>query len=150
MASRPSSNLVILLSIHPEYAQAILRRKKLVEFRKYRFSSQVKHAIIYETRPVMKITGFFEITAVDEGTPLQVWQKYGAIGSTDRDGFFSYYGSHKNAVAISIGHVTKLVEPIALSELDFNARPPQSFQYLPDGCLEKLKAAALNIRASIY
>ncbi len=138
MDSRSADGSVILLSIHPRYVEAILDGRKRVEFRKSAFQRSVSRVVIYATRPVMKIVGYFEVKEVERASPENVWQRYGEVGSTDEEFFFAYYGSRQSAVAISIGDVTELDRPISLPEIDENMRPPQSFTYLPAGCWDRI------------
>ena len=138
MDSGPVDGSVVLMSIHPEYVQAILEGRKRVEFRKAAFQRTVRCAVIYATKPIMKIVGFFEVTEVERASPENVWERYGELGSTDEQFFFDYYGSRDCAVAISIGEVTELDRPLSLPEVYEGMRPPQSFRYLPDGCWDRI------------
>ena len=138
MDSGSAHSSVVLLSMHPRYVQAILDGHKRVEFRKAAFRRNVQLAVMYATSPVMKIVGFFEVTKIDKGSPQTVWRRYGKLGSTDEAFFFSYYGSRKSAIAISIGEVTKLERPLSLSEFHESVRPPQSFRYLSRADIKRL------------
>lgn len=88
----------------------------------------------------MKIVGFFEVKAVEKASPDHVWSKYGSVGSTDREFFFGYYQFSESAIAISIGDVIRLDQPLSLPDLDGSIRPPQSFCYLSSHCLQRLRA----------
>ena len=50
-----------LLSIKPEFAEAIFNGKKRFEYRKVIFKEKVKYIQVYVTKPVGKIIGEFEI-----------------------------------------------------------------------------------------
>ena len=129
---------VVLMSIRPEFVAAILDGRKRVEFRKSAFRRNVRHVVIYATKPVMRIVGFFEVGAIDKGTPQIVWERHGQLGNTDEAFFFSYFGCRDLAVAISIGQVTHLDRPLSLPEVDSDMRPPQSFRYLPAQCWHRI------------
>jgi predicted transcriptional regulator len=52
------------MSIHPQYADAILRGDKTVEFRKRGFSHPVSHVLIYATAPRKLVLGYFVVDAM--------------------------------------------------------------------------------------
>lgn len=124
---------VVLMSIHPCFAWAILRGEKTVEFRKRPLADDVTHVVIYATAPIRKVIGHFSIERQDLMEPEQLWTKYNKVGSIDRDSFFEYYEGRQDAVAIRVGEVRPLTTPLSLQE-DLQVRcAPQSFQYLdPD------------------
>jgi len=50
-----------ILSIKPQYANAILKKEKTVEFRKKVFKNEVDRVYIYSSSPVKRIVGYFTI-----------------------------------------------------------------------------------------
>ena len=81
----------ILLSIKPEYASAIAKGIKKVEFRKRIFSETVERAFVYSSSPVKKIIGSFLVSHIEKGIPDYIWEKYSKCGSISRDKFFDYF-----------------------------------------------------------
>ena len=52
---------VVLLSIHPEFADRIFDGSKTIELRRISLPPELKHVVVYSTAPVMKIVGYFDV-----------------------------------------------------------------------------------------
>ena len=122
---------VVLMSIHPVYAQKILNGSKTIEFRKTAFQKKVKYIILYATAPQKQIVGYFEVVRLESNTPKQIWKKYSTKGGIEQELFNKYFGSSKKAIAIIIGKVVKLRRPLKLETI-CTTNPPQNFYYLND------------------
>ena len=138
MARRPP-NAVALMSMHPRFAQLIIRGEKRVEFRKTRFQRPVDQVIVYATNPVKAVVGFFEVKGVIYDDVHNLWREYGAEGQIDWVGFSRYYADRMRGVAIQIGKVTPLNQPALLPEIGENLMAPQSFTYLTGQALSRFK-----------
>lgn len=121
---------VALLSIKPEYAEAIFAGRKTVEFRRSRLAPDVDLAIVYATQPTGRIIGWFRITGITESTPDGLWRRFRRNSGIRRGDYFSYFEGAARAYAIEIADATAVVEPIELDSLSAGLRAPQSFQYL--------------------
>jgi len=128
--AEPTTSRVALLSIHPQYAEAIMRGEKRVEFRKSALRDDVRQALVYATSPVQRIVGVFSITGVDRATPKELWSRYGSVGCITSDDFDAYYNAWTHGAAIVIGEAWRLDSPMALSALAGDIRAPQSYRYL--------------------
>lgn len=129
MASNTSKRIA-LLSIQPQYAHLIIEGQKKVEFRKVRFRNKLLHVVMYTSKPVQKILGYFDVSYVDEDSPKELWARYNAVGGVLKKEFDAYYASSSRGVAIGIGKVRTLRNPISLRTLGKLLTPPQSFTYL--------------------
>ena len=129
---------VVLLPIKPRYARPILGGLKRVEFRKKRFSRRPSHVVVYASSPVKKVVGFFEVSDLESAPIQDLWQRYGSRGGIQAADFFEYYGSGLEGVAISVGRVTALEEPMELTALGLGERPPQNYAYVGPEVLERL------------
>ena len=138
MASK-STERIALLSIHPRFAQLIMNGKKRAEFRKRNFRENVSHVVVYATSPVRKILGYFEVSYIDEDLPKRLWDRYRKVGGIQRREFQEYYASTACGVAIGIGQICPLAEPIPLSNLDDSISVPQNFAYISSEAFEKLQ-----------
>jgi predicted transcriptional regulator len=118
------------MSIHPQYADAILAGTKRVEFRKRRLAPDVSTVVVYATRPVGRIVGAFEVCGHDVAPPDELWGRHSSHAGISAAGFRAYYAQTPSAVGILIGGVQRLPEPRELTELPGLSRPPQSFSYL--------------------
>ena len=78
-----SDRNVILMSIHPKFAQLILSGKKKVEFRKTRFNHQISHVVIYATSPIKKVVGYFEVQNIKVAPPKDLWESYSEVSGIE-------------------------------------------------------------------
>lgn len=149
---------VVLLSLRPEFAAAILSGHKRYEFRRTIFRRRgVTAALLYSNSSERRVVGAFEIGRVYEATPERLWEKYRHVAGIDESAFFAYFEGVNRGYAIGISRVhrfTPPVDPYAALE-DFVA--PQSFYYLtlaqasallpPGRCLADIDAGARKQRS---
>lgn len=129
---------VALMSIHPEYAEKILRGDKTVEFRKKTLRRNVSHVLIYATSPWQMIVGLFEIRCIDEATPEELWIRYASQGGIAERAYRSYFASSDRGCAIQVGHVFRLERPTPLSDIGPALPVPQSYYYVRAETLDAL------------
>lgn len=132
---------VALLSLHPEWAQAILEGRKTVEFRRTAPAKTISHVVIYATKPVGHVVGYFTVVSVTEGSPTSLWKRFGRHGAISRRRFRAYFRARSTGFAIEVGNVVRLEEPVALDDIG-GMRPPQNFCYLPTSTFNLSFAAA--------
>ncbi|MBN9619395.1 MAG: ASCH domain-containing protein, partial [Actinobacteria bacterium] len=94
----PAVGRVALMSIHPEYADAILAGTKKVEFRKRPIADDVTHVIVYATAPVSAIVGAFTVENQATAAPSNLWRRFAKVGGITRHGFFSYFADRTQAI----------------------------------------------------
>jgi predicted transcriptional regulator len=121
-----------ILSIKPQYADAILSGLKKVEFRKFAFKKDVEKVFIYSTSPVKKITGYFTFNKIVESSPQSLWEEFGKIGFIGKQEFFKYFENRNTGFSICIVSTYKFSESIDPYEEFKNFIPPQSFCYADD------------------
>ena len=130
MDSKPGKR-VVLLAIRPRFAESIFNGEKKVEFRKIRFRQRISHMVLYATKPIQKIVGYFYVRHVAENTPQYLWAHYRSVAGLNYEEFRDYYTSSSKGIAIEIGNTWKFRKPVPLSKLDNSFVIPQSFAYLP-------------------
>lgn len=126
-----TSRRLALLSIHPEYANAILDGRKRVEFRRGRLADDIEIVLVYATKPVGEIVGFFEVEAVVEDAPHLLWRRFRECAGIDASAYKAYFSNAKKGFGISIRQAVRLDRPKSLRSIDENLVAPQSFRYLP-------------------
>lgn len=126
----PYQHKYVLLSIKPEYATAISKGFKKVEFRKRVFADTVKQAFVYSSFPQKRIIGSFQIQHIEKGTPSEIWEKYSKIGCLSKQKFDSYYLGHEIAYGIEIPSFVNYDEPLDPFGYDSSFRAPQSYCYI--------------------
>ncbi len=134
---------VALIPIKPEYANAIMRGAKKVEFRKVKFQREVSHVVVYASNPVKRVLGYFAVSDIKELSPGAISKQYKDVGGICHDSFRSYYGSRQSAIAIEVGEVRKLALPVKLSKIK-SGPVPQSFSYLNPNVLERLERLVME------
>ena len=127
---------VVLMSIHPEYAQAILDGTKRVEFRKRALAPSVTHVVIYSTAPVQRVVGWFKIGAQHVNAPEELWNRFRDCGGVGYRDYSRYFRGKDKAVAIEVESVQRFAAPLSLQRDLGVEHPPQSFQYLNPRRLE--------------
>lgn len=77
----------VLLSIHPEFADAIFDGRKHFEFRRVIFKECVDEIVVYATAPISRVVGVFLVDDIYEGSPTELWEKTKRklLGSASRD-----------------------------------------------------------------
>lgn len=124
-----ASGRVALFSIHPRFADAILRGEKRVEFRR-RAPSSVSHVIVYATAPVQRIVGWFRVDSVEAEPPSILWQRFGEIGGIGAEEFARYYATCEVGSALRVAEVSRLERPVMIEAVGAGVTPPQSFRYV--------------------
>lgn len=138
MASN-SAERIVLLPIQPRFARSIMNGEKKVEFRKVRFRNEVSHVVMYASSPIQKILGYFEVSYIDEDSPKELWARYNAVAGMFQDEFQAYYASFTRGVAIGIGSICALRNPVPLRTLGESLTAPQSFVYLTAEAFEMVR-----------
>lgn len=128
----PAVGRVALMSIHPEYADAIVAGTKKVEFRKRPIAGDVTHVLVYATAPVSAVVGAFTVTGQDTHEPRKLWRLFKKVAGISKSGFFAYYAEREHGTGIRVGEVLVPEAPLSLQDDLGVARPPQSYQYLAD------------------
>jgi type I restriction enzyme S subunit len=118
-----------ILSIKPQYADAIFSGLKKVEFRKFAFKKDVEKVFVYSISPVKKIIGYFTFNTIVENSPQILWEQFGRIGFIGEDEFFKYFENKNTGFSICIESTYKFLESIDPYKEFKNFIPPQSFCY---------------------
>lgn len=120
----------VIISIKPRYAEMILNGKKKYEFRKNSFTKPVGRILIYSTKPVGKIVGYFALEEVLRGKPSEIWDLCSEFAGMSKGDFYKYFEYKSAAYALKIDKVCKLKKPINPFDFIKGFRPPRSFRYL--------------------
>lgn len=129
---------VALMSIHPEYAEAILAGEKRVEFRKRPMRADVTHVVVYATVPTGAVVGAFTVSGQQTSSPSRLWRKFSRCSGITRSKFLAYYAGRPQGTGIGVGEVFVTQRPLTLEESLGVSRPPQSYQYVPAAAAREL------------
>ena len=130
---------VIALSIHPQYAHAILSGEKTVEFRRNGTPTDITHIVVYSTNPDQMILGYCEVNKCIEGPPVNLWKDFGKCGVINEKDFFSYYNDYEIGKCYLIKNPRLFLRPITLDKCQSFSTSPQSFVYVTNNEWKNLK-----------
>lgn len=131
---------VVLLSVQPKYADAMVEGRKTIEFRKRIFPDSIEKVYVYSSSPVKRIVGCFDRGRVHMDTPEQLWSKYSGCGCISQDDYETYYQGHSVAYAIEINNFCTFRHTINPKEIIPGFQAPQSYCYIDNvEALDKLE-----------
>ena len=137
------SKNTILISIHPQFVSDILNESKKYEYRK-RIPKHIKKMVIYSTSPVKAIVAIADIEDIICNTPKKLWASTKHASGISHKFFMDYFNQKECAYAIKIGNIQEFEFPVELSQIDSAIAPPQSFQYLNNCMVEKIKNLSIE------
>lgn len=129
----------LLISIKPQYAKEIIAAQKTVELRKSR--PKIKNGdilVIYESSPVMKVTGICEVEKIIEMPINSLWEIVNGQASVSREEFFKYYEKKINGIGIFLKNPRNLAKKIKLKEISNDIIAPQSYRYITEEMYKKV------------
>jgi predicted transcriptional regulator len=125
----------VLLSLRPEFGQAILSGEKTIELRRrvLRNVGAGTLVVMYEAAPTMAVRGFAIVKNVETRSPGELWPSIWRHARVTQSQYRKYFAGAATAVAIHLEKATSLEKPLTLRRLrtvSSTFMPPQSFQYL--------------------
>ena len=134
-----------IISIHPDYATAILDGTKTIELRRrIPELASGSRLWIYATRPTAAVVGVVTIADVNRAHPRTIWQKHRDGAGVDHASFKAYFSGAHEAVAILL-EAARRVGPITvqqLREIRDQFHPPQVLVRLTDSEAKALQRLA--------
>jgi predicted transcriptional regulator len=118
-----------IISIHPDYADAILAGTKTVELRRRAPDLPIGSRLwIYATQPIGAVTGFVTIGQLTRGDPVALWKEHGDGTGIDNAAFKAYFNGSQFGVAIGLSAARRVERPVTITQLRHirdNFRPPR-------------------------
>jgi predicted transcriptional regulator len=135
----------LFISVKPHYANAILDGRKTVELRRTRPNlPNGSLVILYSSTPTRAVVGWAELTGVRSGTPIEIWDGYGAAAAIEELDYDAYFDGTDQAFALELNCVVAAVQPIPLSVIrSIGIEPPQSWRYVPTNVTVQIQESAL-------
>lgn len=131
----PAIGRHVVMSVHPQFAEAIMDGRKTIEFRKRRLADDVTVVWVYATAPISKVVGYFEVGAIHTAHPRDLWQRFSDVGCIDRAAFDKYYADSLIGAGISVHKAVRLRRPAHIADLLPSGVPPQSYAYVGPSAL---------------
>lgn len=133
---------MIVLSLKPRFAEAILAGTKTVELRRTTPKIEVPtRALLYASTPVRALLGTCIITSVTSARLTDLWREYGSRADLSYHEFKSYFDGVEVGTALTLDEQRPLSRRMPLQELRARPggfRPPQSFSYLDTKTADRL------------
>lgn len=121
----------VLLSVKPQFAEAILSGEKKYEFRRVIFSRpNVTTVVVYASSPVCKVVGEFSLAEILSLRLEALWRLTKHAGGIERSFFYDYFSGRSTGHALKVKEARRYQSPLCLRADLGMARPPQSFAYL--------------------
>ncbi len=135
MTPRPQTtpDRVMMLSIHPHHVEKILDGSKTVELRRTRPAVRPGQPVaIYATMPSAALVATCRISAVETGSPSEIWSSVAHAAAVTRPEFDAYYQDADTAIALHLDDVTPLLDKVTLPHLRAGGgfHPPQTWHFL--------------------
>ena len=125
---------MIVLSLRPRFAEAILAGVKTVEFRRTEPRIMVPtRALLYAATPVRALVGTCIVTSVKSADLVDLWREYGSRSGLAYGEFEGYFEGVEAGTAFTLAHPQPFRREVALQDLRAQPgsfRPPQSFAYV--------------------
>ncbi|ACU74355.1 conserved hypothetical protein [Catenulispora acidiphila DSM 44928] len=124
---------VLLLSLRPRFAEAILEGSKTVELRRRPIAAGAgTRVVLYSSAPTMAIVGTARLRTVDVAAPETAWKRHRARLGLTKEEFDGYLDGADQAYLLHLTAICELDEPLHLYHLRESGvfQPPQSFRYV--------------------
>ena len=133
---------MIVLSLKPRFAEAILAGTKTVELRRTMPKIEVPtRALLYATTPVRALLGTCIITSVISAPLSDLWREYGSRANLAYHEFKRYFEGVEVGTALTLDEQRPLSRRVPLQDLradPIGFRPPQSFAYVDTKTADRL------------
>jgi predicted transcriptional regulator len=108
----------LLMSVKPEFAEKIMRRKKTVELRRKFSTRWLGHRInIYASAPVMSLVGEARIAGIVSKKPEIIWERFHDQIGCSRAEFDAYAAGANELYAIELDEVRPYRDRFPLSQI---------------------------------
>ena len=125
---------MVVLSLKPRFAEAILKGVKTVELRRTAPKIDVPtRALLYATTPVRALLGTCIVTDVESADLAVLWRDHGSRSALAYDEFQRYFEGVEVGTALTLEQPQSFSCQVPLQDLRAKPRgfrPPQSFAYV--------------------
>jgi predicted transcriptional regulator len=106
---------------------------KRIEFRRVWAAEPVRWFAIYSSSPTQRIVGVVEVKSVVVASPSVLWQLNGSHGGgLTRAELRDYFAGRQQGYALLLGQRLVASQPVPPSKISASFRAPQSFRYLTE------------------
>lgn len=119
----------IILSIKSKYVEKILSWEKLYELRKVFTKDKINKVIIYESAPISRVVGEFEIEKVLYEPLGKLWDITKDFSCVDMEFFEKYFNWKEYWYAIKIKNPKRYKKHRLITDY-WTKRPPQNYAFV--------------------
>jgi predicted transcriptional regulator len=134
---------VVLLSVRPRFAEAILTGTKTAELRRTVLGAAAGSCVVlYASAPAMAVVGMARVARVDVGEPDEVWPAAKDHAAVARAEYDEYFRGARRAAILWLTDPVRFDRPLSLAQLRSTGafHPPQSYRYLRGAELARFRA----------
>lgn len=125
---------VVLMSVRSPHVERLLSGEKTVEFRRRAWTvPDGTTVLLYGSRDHRAIVGSVVVLSTTVGSPSAIWASHAAKSGLTRREYRDYFAGATVAVAINVGAIRSLSEPLTLGELrrrNPTFQVPQSYRFM--------------------
>jgi predicted transcriptional regulator len=133
---------MILLSVRPRFADALLSGSKTVEIRRRRARiAEGALCLLYASSPTCALVGAIRVAFTEVASPDALWTRHGHAMGLDRREYDAYLAGAAHPCAIVVAGATTFTDRIRLPELRRRGGSfviPQSYRHVRDSELTAL------------
>lgn len=125
---------MLVLSLRPRFAEAILSGEKTVELR--RVEPQIElptRALVYASSPTRSLMGQCVVRKAVRLPLSMLWRRYGHATAVTQEEFHDYFAQKETGIALLLSNPVRLSSEVPLVKLRQSVdrfRAPQSFAYV--------------------
>ena len=119
----------LLLSIKPLFVKGIINKEKIYELRRNFTKKQIDKIVIYESAPISRVVGEFEVEKVLHESLENLWDITKDFSCVDREFFEKYFNWKEYWYAIKIKNPKRYKKPKLITDY-WMKRPPQSYAFI--------------------
>lgn len=137
-----------IFSIKQKYSTKILKKEKLVEFRRQNVNVYHKEiCLIYTSSPIKKIEGYFIVKEKLRLPIKELWRRTKRLAGISLEEFTQYFEGCIIGTAILFRKVGKLEEELSLNQFRMKVgklvTPPQSYCNIDNSALDNLNITTM-------
>lgn len=125
---------MVVLSLKPRFAEAILAGVKTAELRRTEPKIVVPtRALLYASTPVRALLGTCIVDSIRSADLATLWRQYGSQSDLHYREFLQYFRGVGRGTALTLSEPQAFSQQLALEDLRATPRgfrPPQSFAYI--------------------
>lgn len=143
---------VLLLSVKPRFARAILEGRKTIEVRrKFPDLPPGTVVVLYSTSPERAVVGTVRLKQTFRVAPNDVWESYANNIDIDKNALSEYLEGVVESTLLEVEAPEIWEQPVRLRALRemLGIEPPQSFRYLAPEQVDLMRSSIVSVGGAV-